>query len=51
MSKVLSYKERQIIKWSKYWLNEKDKDKKSLYRKQVEVLNRLYFSDKQKQKD
>lgn len=48
MKHRLSRLQRQYIKWSRLWVEEKDPEKKAIYFRQVLILNKLVGKEKEK---
>lgn len=44
----LGHTQRQYIKWSRLWVEEKDPEKKAIYFRQVLILNKVVGKEKEK---
>lgn len=49
MRRDLTYLQRQLLKWAKLWLGEKDPQKKAFYLRNLMKIN--VFVDKERQRD
>lgn len=48
---ALNHLQRQTIKWSKWWLQEKDPKRQALYLKQAVKMGGFIFKQNQKERE
>ena len=48
---VLNHLQRQVVRWGKYYVNEKDPKKKELYLRQAAKIGSFIFKQKQNERE